>query len=164
MLPLPQPSSQTAADARCACTFPTVAVVSQRAARCWCRRKSQGPVFSPTFPQSLPCAVSSAWCLGWQCPGLLLWLENARLAVGEDQRGTRGAEDWGGSPYTIDVTTIGLLGNTALQVGTEDPQPWAGSLASHRERISEVGSNPRFSFWLPQDGNHCFLFPPTSQS
>lgn len=86
-------------------------------------------------------------------------MENARRAVGEEERGARGAEDWGGSPYPIDLTIIGLPGNPALQGGTEDPQLWAVCLASHGERMSEVGSNPRFSFWLPQDGNHCFRFP-----
>lgn len=136
--------------------LPNVSLSASVAARCRWKGRSQRPTFSRESPRSLPvtspsCGVSSAWFLGVAVP-------RPPALVGKCQAGCWGRRE-GRSPHTIDLTIKGVLGNPASQVGTEDPQLWAVCLAPRRERISELGPNPRFSFWLPQDGHHGFRFP-----
>lgn len=117
------------------------------AARCRRERTSPGPdlfleppncCLRPQALLSQLCRVPRGWqgpgsCFGWRMPG---W------AAGEDERGDRPAENWGGSPYTTDLYGHQRpSGKSSVSSGNMRPREhenrWAVYLTPHRELTSQ---------------------------
>lgn len=148
--------------------MPNVSFVSQLGCR-W-KRKSQGPIFSASAPPHPQVSQISAYdltelwsqlclvpgggsaqdaCFEWRMPG---WLSGK-------MRGEAGVLGTGRKPLYHKFDHHRTSGKSSISGG--DIRPTAvGSVPGFTQGADlRVGIKPRFSFWIPQDGNQCFPFP-----